>query len=227
MGNTYNTTIHVADNNISSITQNVNNNLNIKTINMSTIGQTIEKDLIWLKGKITQEVKVIKINVVPVVITIVEGIKKAEDNGILPAIATVLGSVTDNLSITINNDIEAYIPKALAFLLGVEGLPENPTTDQVKAFETAILTAIGGLNFVAKTQLWSTLGAQLYTLINDAINGLAAGTSLTFAKIVALVDDGYTDYKQDVLALNTSVIDEAIPANEVVEEGKANAEAAQ
>jgi hypothetical protein len=167
---------------------------------MSTIIQTIEKDLLWLKSKITTEVKVIQTNVVPIVITIVEGIKKNEDNGVLPAVASILGTITSNLSVTINNDIEAFIPRTLAGLLAIEGLPANPTTEQVQAFETAILTAIGGLNFVNKTKLWSTLGAQLYTLINDALNGTTTGTPLTFAKIVAIVDAGYNDYLNDVVA---------------------------
>jgi len=138
----------------------------------------------------------IKVDVAPIAVGIVEDIKNAEANGILPAIANALSTITGGLSVTINADIQAAIPNTLAALLALEGLPSNPTADQITAFENAVLKAISSKSFQQKSALWTTLAGQVYILIATDLkqnNG-----TLTFAQIVTLVEDAYQQYLADL-----------------------------
>lgn len=179
----------------------------------------------WLEKEGTEVVTIFKVKVVPLAIIIVEEIKGAEANGIIPAIATALSTVTKGLSIEANVAINAAIPGILAGLLGIQGIPANPTPAEYIAIENEFAVAIAGKTVSDRTELWTMLAVQLYKLISTAIGAQPTGTPLTFAQIVALVEAGFQQYQQDVLTLNTSNIDEAIPAEPDTTPAEASKEA--
>jgi uncharacterized protein (DUF2267 family) len=144
----------------------------------------------------------VKVDITPIVVKIIEYIKTNETNGVIPAIAAALASVTDNLSTEVNAAIQAEIPKALAAALAIEGLPANPTPAQVEAFETAIITAILGKTALQKSEVWTTLAAKIYAIIQTELT--QSNNILTFANIVDIVEKSYQDYLASTTAASIS-----------------------
>lgn len=159
-----------------------------------------QEALAWLK----KEFAVIKIKIVPVVITIVEAIKSVEDNGVLSAIAAVLNTITDGISVEVNSWLQLEIPRVLAVLLGIENLPVNPTQDQIVAFENAVVTAIAGLNALDRSKVWTLLSSELYISISAKLH--QDNGTLTYADIISLINEGFKDYQAAVATPPTQSI---------------------
>ena len=138
--------------------------------------------------------KDIQTHVAPVAVTIVEAIKGLSDAGILSDVATVIGGVLPKAIVTL---IQAELPKILADLLAIEGLPANATPDQIKAFTDAIITSFASKSFQEKSELYTKLGVQVYNLIETQVNANPANASLTFAQIVAIIEESYQAYLAD------------------------------
>lgn len=113
--------------------------------------------------------------------------------------ASILENVADAVTGTqvptaIANDINAAIPKILAVELGIEGLPDNATPEQIAAFEQAILGAFNITNNNSK--LYTELAAQTYGIIQAHIDN---GTT-NFAGWVAAVEAASVDLQNDLAA---------------------------
>lgn len=130
-----------------------------------------------------------------VAITITEEIKTGLDSGVIAAIAKALDTITGHVSTEVLTLLQAAVPKALAVELAIQGLPDNPTAADITTFDTAVLTAVGGASLVASSQLWTTLAAQVYAMLQTDLS--ASGGSMTFAQIVALVEKSYQQYLTD------------------------------
>lgn len=132
-------------------------------------------------------------NLDKVVLAVTEGVKKALNDGIFNFVAQILDTLTkSNVPTEIVDILNKNIYKVLAVELAVQGLPSQPTPDEILEFEKAVLKAFNVTS--DKSKLYTTLAAQLYGLIQDQ---LKPGHGLTFAQIVAIVEQTYLDYLAD------------------------------
>lgn len=128
-----------------------------------------------------------------VAVTITEAIKTLLSNPIAHFLEEVVDSVTHTtIASNIAALINAAIPKILAIELGIEGLPDNPTPEQILAFENQILQAFSVAP--GKDRLYTTLAAQIYGIIQA---NLSSGKT-TFADWVVAVETAYQDYLKDL-----------------------------
>ncbi len=156
----------------------------------------IIKPFVWLAKVFVSHA----VSAAPVAITITEGIKTLLANPISSLLENIADTVTGtNLPTAVANDINAIIPKILAVELGIEGLPQNPTADQILTFEQAVLSAFNVKSNNSK--LYTELGAQIYGIIQASVN---SSTGINFATLVADVEQAYIDYQKD-LAANATV----------------------
>lgn len=145
----------------------------------------------------------IKIKVAPLVVGILEAIKTGETSGVIPAIANVLAPITKNLSVTVNNLVQANINTQLAVWLGVEGLPTDPTPAQEQAFSSAVAVAFEGKVAAAsvKGQVEQALSVQIYDIIVKTVGAdKVAGTKVTANQIAGDIEEAYQDFVADQAA---------------------------
>jgi hypothetical protein len=141
----------------------------------------------WFKKVFTS----IRKDIAPVAVSITEGIKTALDSGVAGFIAaTVDAIVKTHLAEDIVAALKLYIPKVLATELAIEGLPDNPTEQDILDFENKVIAAFGKVS--DKSKLYTTLAASLYQHVKDAI----ADGKLTFAEAVAIIEESYQEYQQ-------------------------------
>jgi hypothetical protein len=133
-----------------------------------------------------------------VAITLTEGVKTALVNGTLGFIANILDTLTKSgIPTEVVNLVSANIDKVLAVELAIQGLPANPTAADVLAFEQSVLAAFGVTS--DKSKLYTVLAAQIYGIIQVQVNN---ATAVTFAQLVADVEQAYADYVQDQTTTN-------------------------
>jgi hypothetical protein len=133
-----------------------------------------------------------------VAISITEGVKTALDTGIVDFLAQLMSAIlpgVHDIPEEVVAAIKVAIPKVLAAELAVQGLPDNPTQDDILAFEQKVMAAFGVHD--NKSKLYTTLAAQIYGII-EAHNG----NSWTFAQLVIAVEKAYADYVADVAQQN-------------------------
>ena len=141
----------------------------------------------WFK----KVVKSLVHDVAPVAVSITEGIKVALDSGVVGFIASIVdGMLKSHLAEDIVVLLKKYIPDALAVELAIEGLPDNPTEQDVLDFENKVIAAFGKVS--DKSRLYTTLAASIYGRLKE---GLGDG-KLTFAETVAIIEDSYQQYLQ-------------------------------
>src|SRR5579871_4962193 len=101
----------------------------------------------WFKKAFTD----IQTDIAPIAVTITEGLKTAIDSGILPAITALIpDGIGADISAFLTKNGDAILSKALAVELGIEGLPANPTEDQMKAWVNSVISALAGTSALAK-----------------------------------------------------------------------------
>lgn len=129
-------------------------------------------------------------------VSITEEIKTVLSSGF---VKTVAGYVDEQFKTHLAEDviagINSAIPKVLAVELAVEGLPDNPTEQDVLDFENRVYKAVTGLDPVGTSKLYSTLGAQIYGIIKPQVD---SGEPLTWAIMIKDVEDAYQDYLKDL-----------------------------
>lgn len=162
---------------------------------MSNILQSIGRDAVAVEHWFVKAFNTVEIDLAPAAVKVIEAIRTAETNGILPAIAAALKPITGGLSVEVNNKIIAGIPDALAVALGIQTLAKNPTVDQIQAFESTILTEIGGQELAFKGQAYTKMAAQFAILIATSI-GQTGG--LTLAVLIADIEEAYEDMEQNI-----------------------------
>jgi hypothetical protein len=135
-----------------------------------------------------------------VAVTITETLKTLLANPVTGFLLNMADAVTGTqVPTNIANAINGIIPKILAVELGIEGLPANPTADQITAFENQVLSAFNVSSNNSK--LYTEVGAQVYGIIQANITN---GTT-NFAGWVVAIETAYTDYKKD-LAANAAAV---------------------
>jgi len=127
-----------------------------------------------------------------VAITVTEEAKTLLANGTGDFVAGLIDSVTKTgIAEEVVTILKKEIPNILVVELAIQGLPANPTPEQVLAFEQSILSAFGVLN--NKSKLYTTLAAQVYGIIQSTVNT----TPGNFADWVIAVENAYQDYTND------------------------------
>ena len=138
--------------------------------------------------------KHVKYDVDKIAISVTQAIKTAADSPISQVIAT---SIDTALHSHLAEDALAVIKvaaiRALAVELALQGVPDNPSEDDILNFEKEVYKAIAGKDPQAQSKLWTSFAASLYSIIKEALN---EGNDLTFAEIVAIVEDAYQAYKK-------------------------------
>ena len=130
-----------------------------------------------------------------IAITVTEEIKNALDTGVAGFLANLVDQLTkSNIATDVAAFLKKNIPKILAAELAVQGLPDNPTVDDILKFETDILNAFGKISNQSK--LYTVLAAQIYGLIDTTLK-TTPDTKPTFAEWVQVVEAAYQDYVLD------------------------------
>jgi hypothetical protein len=167
---------------------------------MSFITKTIQ----WLKGAVkTVETaiaggaKVLKVDIAPIVVAITGGINTALESGLLGSIASVIESILPGLGHvpeTLVEELKKHMPAIIAANLGIIGLPDNPTIDQVKDFEQKVMDAFSIHSDSSK--FYTNFAADMYGIIQRFS---ADTTPKTFAEKVIMIESIFQAYKSDVL----------------------------
>lgn len=133
-----------------------------------------------------------------IAVSITQGVKLFLQSGVADGLASVIdGIVGNSIAESVVSVLKANINKILAVELAIEGLPDNPTAQDILNFENAAITAVTGLNPYGKSKLYSLLASQIYSDVQEQLNG---NTTLTFAQIVTIIGDAYNDYAADEAA---------------------------
>lgn len=146
-----------------------------------------------------------------VAVTITEAVKAILVNPVTGFLTSTVDAITHTgVATEIVTLISGAIPKVLAVELAIEGLPDNPTPDQVVAWEQKVLAAFNVTS--DKSKLYTVLSAQIYTIIQTKL----ADGKLTFAEAVQAVEEAWLDYQKD-LAAYPGIID--LPVGTVLPDG--------
>lgn len=146
----------------------------------------------WL-GKLF---KSIKTDTAKVAVSITEAIQSSLKSGLLPLIADVVDSVfKTHIGEDVLAELNKLTPKILAIELGLVGLPDNPTAEDITAFANKVSEAIAGKDLTGRSKLWTTLSAQIAVMIENQVNN---NTALNWATVIADVEQAFQDYKQDL-----------------------------
>jgi len=119
---------------------------------------SIEADATEIGAWFKKEFVVVETNFLPLAVTVTQYAKKAEDSGVIDAIALALSPDTNGLSVSFNNDAKALITQALAIELQLEAVPANATAEQLGATASSIDTAVTGLAPKPLSQFLINLG---------------------------------------------------------------------
>ncbi len=154
----------------------------------------------WLSGahigrNIANLFKSFKKGVAKTAVSITEAIKTATEGSIVKTLASFIdGALNTHLAEDARLLINKLALKALAVELAIEGLPDNPTEDDITSFEEDVITVVSGLTPSQSSKLWTTLAAQVYEHIKEALGN---DDVITFAEIVNVVEESYQDYIKD------------------------------
>lgn len=145
----------------------------------------------WLK----KELKFIERDGAKIAITVTEHVKEGLQSGVIGFLATLADNllkshVAEDVVAAINKNID----KVIALELALQGLPDNPTAQQLSDFEQQIIGAFGKLD--NKSKLYSTIAAQV-ALIVDKLYPNADAPNPTWAEIIAAVQEAFLDYEAD------------------------------
>lgn len=137
--------------------------------------------------------KNIQTDAAPVAVTIVEEIQTLLKSGVATFIEnTVDALLKSGVPTEIANAIGSALPKILANLLAIEGLPADPTDVQIAAFSQAVLGAWDVTD--DKSRIYTTLGAQIIGIIRAST---VPGQKFTFAVLAADLEEAYQDWQAD------------------------------
>jgi len=125
-----------------------------------------------------------------IAVAILEDLKVLFDSGATNFVAQIIDGLTkSNIPSEILALLQKELPKALAVGLAVEGLPSNPTDQDVQDFANRVLTAFGVT--ADKSKFYSTLAADITGIIRS---NTAPGQKFTFAVLIQDVEQAYKDY---------------------------------
>lgn len=145
--------------------------------------------------------KSVATNADSIAVAITEGVQDALKSGVLTAIADVIEGIfpgVKNIPDDIIKELQDLTPKVLAAELSIQGLPDNPTEEQLLAFEQSVLDAFNVHD--QKSKLYTTLSAQIYGILQR----FSGQPSKTFADAVKAVEEAYQAYKNDLADQQTA-----------------------
>lgn len=150
----------------------------------------------WFKTNVIDHIK----SGDKIAIVITETVKTLLTNPVTGFLLNIADAVTGSqIPTVIANTVISVIPKVLAAELAIQGLPDNPTPEQILAFEQSVLQAFSVSSNNSK--LYTILSAQIYGIIQASVlNG-----KTNFADLVLDVEQAYADYKADLLIINAPV----------------------
>lgn len=129
-----------------------------------------------------------------IAMAITEGIQTVLKSGLADDVAKVIEAIFPNVK-NIPEDLlgklKDLVPKVLAAELGIVGLPENATEEQIEEFVKATLAAFNVHD--DKSKLYTTLAGSLYTIFR-AYTGEA---KLSWAEVIAEVEQAFQAFKND------------------------------
>lgn len=123
-----------------------------------------------------------------VAIAITQDVNLALNSGLVDALVKALEPVTGHLPAEVIAYLKPIVPKVLAAELSLQGLPDNPTADELKAFADQVMEAFAKADLYKKTKVYTTVAADLYNGIQEAIK---EDGKLSFFEIVNLVQKAF------------------------------------
>ena len=153
----------------------------------------IKVDLQKLGAWFAKAFTTIETDVVPVAITVTEQLKAALASGATDLVEKAVDGLIGKpgLAEEVVGLIKLVIPKVLAVELAIQGLPINPTPEEVATFTQNVIAAFTPLT--AKDKLYTTLAAQIVADVQAEQN--LPGS--TWAKIIAVCEEAYQQYQSD------------------------------
>lgn len=140
----------------------------------------------------------IKVKIAPIIVSILEIVKGAEESGAADAIAKFIDKV---FRTRVAEDVNAVIKKrvydGIAVFLGIEGLPDNPTDDQIKALVSAATAALAGKVAAEsiKGKVYQDFGIHLYDIIKREVDASKLSHNPVTANQIAMdIEEAYQDY---------------------------------
>lgn len=131
----------------------------------------------------------------PIAVSIGEGLKTAEADGVLPMIAEVVDGATGTSAGTeANTIIQNAIPEVIAFGLGIQGLPADKTPAQIQAFCANVVTAIAGLSAFNKSKFFINFGSDVYVIVQTALGQTYPST---YAEVQDIIQKAYVAYQTE------------------------------
>lgn len=132
----------------------------------------------------------------PTLVALIGTLQSFWNTGTPGFLAGILDQLTKSgVPTTVVNAVGKELPNMLAVSLAIQGLPADPTDQQVIDFEQRVLAAFNVHD--DKSKLYTTLGAQLLGIIR---RDLIPGQKFTFAKLVTDLEEAYQDYLADKAA---------------------------
>lgn len=130
-----------------------------------------------------------------VAITITEQVKDALNTGAAGFIALTVDNLANtHLAENVLSILRTNIPKLLAVELAVQGLPDNPTKEDILKFETDVINAFGKMD--KKSKFYTTFAADVYGIVKETLE-TTPDKKPTFAELVAAVEKAYERYLID------------------------------
>lgn len=150
--------------------------------------------LVWLWDQIKKIGAWTVQHAAPTMVAVIGTLQNFWKTGTPGFLAGILDQLTKSgVPSTVVAAVGKELPNMLAVALAVEGLPADPTDQQVIDFEQRVLAAFNVHD--DKSQLYTTLGAQILGIIR---RDLIPGQKFTFAKLVADLEEAYQDYLNDL-----------------------------
>ena len=155
-----------------------------KNIVMSGLGNWLKNIEAW----VSNEFKDFQSTGDKIAVAITADIQAALQSGVVDGIASVIGAVfpsVKELPVMVVSELKIIIPKLLASELAIEGLPADPTEDDLQTFAGNVEKTFGVAD--SHSKLWTTLAAQVYGI-------LQGDTTLSFASLVVDVETAYQKF---------------------------------
>lgn len=131
-------------------------------------------------------------------VAILEDIKPALNSQVLGFLAGVVDSLTrSNIAQDIIDIVNKNLPKVLATALALEGLPDNPTAEDILKFEQSVLDAFGKLDKASK--FYTIVAADTYGIFKATFDK-TPDVAPTFFELADAVQQAFKKFEDDKAA---------------------------
>lgn len=131
-------------------------------------------------------------------VAILEDIKPALDGGLLGFLANMIDNLTkSNIAQEIIDFTKKEFPKVLAAALALEGLPDNPTAEDILKFEQSVLDAFGKLD--KKSKLYTVVAADTYGIFKETFD-TTPDVPPTFFELADAVQRAFKKFEENKAA---------------------------